>query len=95
MRIVWSVEALDDLESLRAFIGKDSPKAARDMALRIVAFVERLLDPHPEIGRQGRIAGTRELVITQTPYVVPYRIDADVVCVLRVYHAARRWPDRV
>jgi toxin ParE1/3/4 len=95
MRIVWSSEALDDLDSLRAFIGKDSPKAARDMALRIVTSVERLLEPHPEIGRPGRIAGTRELVIANTPYVVPYRIDADVVFVLRVYHSARRWPDRV
>jgi plasmid stabilization system protein ParE len=42
MRIVWSVEALDDLEALRAFIGGDSPKAARDMALRIIAAVEAI-----------------------------------------------------
>ena len=95
MRIAWSDEALDDLESLRAFIGNDSPKAARNMALRIVAAVESLLEHHPNIGRSGRVGGTRELVIAQTPYIVPYRIDAGVVFVLRVFHAARRWPDRV
>jgi toxin ParE1/3/4 len=95
MRIVWSVESLDDLESLRALIGKDSPKAAREMALRIIAAVEQLLAPHPEIGRPGRIAGTRELVVAQTPYIVPYRIESETVFVLRVYHAARRRPDRL
>ena len=93
MRIVWSDEALDDLQSLRAFIGQDSPKAARDMALRIASAVERLLEPHPDIGRPGRVAGTRELVIAQTPYIVPYRVDAGAILVLRGYHAARRWPD--
>ncbi len=95
MKIAWSVEALDDLESLRNFIGEDSPTAARDMALRIIAAVERLLEPHPQIGRPGRIAGTRELVVAQTPYIVPYRIDAGTISVLRVFHAARRWPERM
>jgi toxin ParE1/3/4 len=95
MRIVWSVEALDDLDALRAYIGRDSPKAAREMALRIVAAVEGLLEPHPQIGRPGRIAGTRELVVAGTPYVVPYRIEGGVAAVLRVYHAARRWPERM
>ncbi len=94
MRIVWSVEAIDDLEALRAYISADSPKAAREMALRIVSAVEDLLDAHPEIGRPGRVAGTRELVIAKTPYIVPYRVDPGVVSVLRVFHAARRWPER-
>ena len=92
MRIVWSEDALEDLQSLRDFIGRDSPKAARETALRIVTAVETLLPPHPDIGRPGRVAGTRELVVAQTPYIVPYRMDADVISVLRVYHAARRWP---
>jgi hypothetical protein len=38
-------------------------------------------------------AGTRELVIANTPFVVPYRIRDDHIDILRVYHAARMWPD--
>lgn len=38
--------------------------------------------------------GTRELVITGTPYLVPYRVVGDVIVILRVLHGARQWPDR-
>ncbi len=78
-------EALDDRESLRAHTGKDCPKAARDTALRRLAAVEGLPETHPHIERLGRVAGTRALVIAQTPYIVPNRIDTSVVFVLRIY----------
>jgi toxin ParE1/3/4 len=92
--IVWSPQALDDLESLRAYIAKDSPIAAARIALRIVDGVETVLSENPELGRQGRVAGTRELAIARTPYIVPYRVRGKTVEVLRVYHGARKWPDR-
>jgi toxin ParE1/3/4 len=92
-RIVWSPQAIDDLESLRAYIGRDSPSAANRVALKIVNTVETLLPGNPEIGRQGRVAGTRELVISGTPFIVPYRADLDAIQILRVYHGARKWPD--
>ena len=47
---------------------------------------------HPEMGRAGRIAGTRELVIPRLPYVAAYRISDGVVDALTIFHAARRWP---
>ena len=92
MNIVWSHQALDDLERLRAFIAKDSPKGARRSSLAIVALVETLPD-NPHIGRPGRVPGTRELVVPNTPFVVPYRVQNEELQVLRVYHGARRWPD--
>ena len=94
MNIVWSELALDDLESLYGYISKDSPEAGRRTALAIVALVETLPD-NPHIGRPGRVPGTRELVVPNTPYVVPYRVHASEVQILRVYHGARRWPDRL
>lgn len=94
MNIVWSQQALDDLESLRVYIAKDSPKAARQTALAIIALIETLPDT-PHIGRPGRVPGTRELVVPQTPFVVPYRVHKDALQILRVYHGARRWPDQL
>lgn len=93
MNIQWSNEAIDDLQNLHAFIARDNPVAARKMALTIVEVVETELPDNPRMGRPGRVNGTRELVITQTPYIVPYRIKADTIQILRVYHGARRWPD--
>ena len=51
------------------------------------------LATHPHLGRAGRIAGTRELVVAQTPFVVPYRVVGDDVQILAVFHGARRWPE--
>jgi toxin ParE1/3/4 len=49
----------------------------------------------PALGRPGRVAGTRELVIPRTPYIVPYRVNGDVVQIITVLHDAQRWPDKL
>ena len=64
------------------------------MASAIVDAVDRLA-AHPAVGRPGRVPGTRELVVSRTPYVIPYRVREGVVEILRVVHARRRWPDRL
>ncbi len=54
-----------------------------------------MLAKYPEIGRPGRVRGTRELVVAGTPYIAAYRIMGEVVTVLRVLHGARRWPRKL
>jgi toxin ParE1/3/4 len=49
---------------------------------------------NPALGRAGRVAGTRELVVAEAPYIIPYRVRGDAVEILRVFHAARKWPER-
>jgi toxin ParE1/3/4 len=93
MNIVWSPEAIRDLAALRAYIAEDDPAAAQKVVLRIIEIVEQALPSNPQIGRPGRVPGTRELVIVRTPYIVPYRVRRNVLEILRVYHGARRWPD--
>jgi toxin ParE1/3/4 len=93
MNIIWSPEAIQDLISLRAYIAEESPAGARRVVLRILHTVEPLLPENPHMGRPGRVAGTRELVVPQTPYIVPYRVQREAVQILRVYHSARLWPD--
>lgn len=43
-------------------------------------------------GRIGRIEGTRELIFPELPYVVVYRIQDQVVEIVRIYHGAQDWP---
>ena len=92
MIVRWTAPALRDLEANGDYIARDNPTAADRVVLRILDQTE-LLSTHPEIGRPGRIAETRELVITDTPYIVPYRLRGGKIEVLAVFHGARKWPE--
>jgi toxin ParE1/3/4 len=92
---VWSPEAVDDLVELRAFIEQDDPAAAQRIARHILRNVETLLSKNPAMGRPGRVPGTRELVIPRTPFIVPYRLRGSTIQVLRIFHSARRWPEKL
>jgi toxin ParE1/3/4 len=80
-----------DLAAVRRFIEKDKPGAARQMVERIISSVEILLT-YPVMGRPGRVAHKRELVVTGTPYIVPYRVKGQSVEILRILHGAMKWP---
>jgi toxin ParE1/3/4 len=89
----WSPEAIEDIAALRSYIEQDDPAAAQRVALHIIRNVETLLPGNREMGRPGRVPGTRELVIPKTPFIVPYRLVGDTIQVLRIFHSARRWPE--
>lgn len=93
MKLLWLSLAVDDLQELREYIARDNPEAARDTASRILEAVS-ILEKRPAIGRPGRVTCTRELIVGGTPYIIPYRARGNVVEVLRVLHAARKWPSR-
>jgi len=57
--------------------------------------IELLLPENPQIGRPGRVPGTREMIIPKTPYIVPYRLQGNAIQILRIYHGARRWPENL
>jgi toxin ParE1/3/4 len=92
MKVVWTAPALRELEGIGDYIARDNPRASVRVVTRVFDLVDTLADD-PEIGRSGRIAGTRELIVTDTPFIVPYRIRDDRIEVLSVFHGARRWPE--
>jgi toxin ParE1/3/4 len=94
VRVDWHPLARADLTELVAYIASDSPVAAYRVHDEI-RKQSSLLATHPGIGRPGRVRGTRELVITGTPYLAAYRFSRDVVTVLRLLHGARRWPRKL
>jgi len=93
VRVRWLDQAVQDLESLRTHIARDHPAAAAEIARRIRETV-RILSDFPAAGRVGRVPDTREVVVSGTPYILPYRINGHMVEILRVLHAAQKWPDR-
>lgn len=90
MRIVWSRRAVRHLAAIREYIAQENPKAAEEVALRILEGVG-LLAEQPHIGRPGRVIGTRELVITGTPYLIPYRVRENRLELIAVFHGRQNW----
>ena len=93
MRIKWTRFAAVDVEEIVEYIKGSNPNAAHRIARKIWDAVKMLSD-HPEIGRPGRVMGTRELVVSNTPYIIPYRIKKNSLHILRMMHAAIKWPKR-
>jgi toxin ParE1/3/4 len=93
VKIIWTPRAIEHLVQLRRHIEKDSEEYAARVASRILKAVD-LLGSHPEIGRPGRIAGTREFVISDTPYVIPYRVRGERLELIAVFHGRQKWPAR-
>lgn len=89
MQIVWTQTAIRHLAATRSFIARDKPEAARRVAERIIIACEHLA-AHPNQGRPGRKAGTRELVIPNTPFILPYRIRGKSLLILAVLHGAQK-----
>ena len=94
MKVVWTRPALRDLEAIGDHIARDNGPAA-DRIVKRIRDRTRDLTNYPLLGRAGRVAGTRELVIPDTRFIVVYRVGDDRVEILAVFHAARRWPDSI
>jgi len=93
VRVRWLRTALANLDAEAEYIAQDNPAAAGRVVQKILRAVD-LLKKNPAMGRTGRVAGTRELVVAETPYIIPYRVRGDAVEILRVFHAARKWPEK-
>lgn len=91
MKVVWTPRALRHLVYLRRYIEQDSEQNAAVVASRILHAAD-LLQAHPEIGRPGRIIGTRELVVPGTPYIIPYRVRRERLELIAVFHGRHQWP---
>lgn len=90
---LWKPAAIADRKRITQYIAQDNPIAAIEIGGMLIQKAESL-DRYPALGRAGRVKGTRELVVHQN-YILIYRITAGVPEVLRVLHAAQKWPPDV
>jgi toxin ParE1/3/4 len=94
VKIKFTKLAQRDLEYIEEYIFNDNPPAAKRVIWYIIERIETLLPANPAIGRPGSVLGTRELVITKYPYVVPYRVDNGELRILRVLHTSIKFPQK-
>jgi len=90
--LIWSAEALRDIDEIATFIARDSPDQAALFVARLIEATDRLVD-HPRSGRvipELESEDCREVIVA--PYRIMYQIDHDQVLIVRVQHGARNWP---
>nr|WED68580.1 type II toxin-antitoxin system RelE/ParE family toxin [Pectobacterium colocasium] len=93
MEIKWLRKAAANLEAEYLYIAQDNPQAASQFVDEVQRLTE-LLPQQPAMGRSGRVPGTRELVLTHYPYIIPYRVKDNMLQILRVFHTHRRLPSK-
>jgi len=91
MQIVWLNTALNNLDAIAEYIAQENPHVARQVVANIFEQVNAL-NLQTALGRPGRVLGTRELVISNSHYLVPYRIKNNRVEILRVFHTSQQPP---
>jgi toxin ParE1/3/4 len=91
MRVRWTTPAADDLYNITRYIQRDNPAAAAKVAQTLYDGCDSLRN-FPRRGRKGRIDGSRELIFSGLPYIVVYRIQDQIVEIMRIYHGAQDWP---
>ena len=92
MPVVWRAKALADVSRIVRYIATDNQVAAKRVGQELLLAGDSLVI-FPRRGRPGREAGTRELVV-MPPYLIVYRVSgADLVTILRVWHAAQNRSD--
>ena len=94
MKLRWLTAALADMRAIKNYISEENPAAAQRV-IENIRIEAQILIKQPSIGRAGRIADTRELVINQYPYIVAYREHGDEIHILAVVHTSRLWPEQL
>jgi toxin ParE1/3/4 len=93
VKLFWLPRARADVSSAIAYIASEDPRVALEQLDEIERQTDRLIE-YPELGRMGRRAGTRELSIVRTPFVLVYRLRPRLrrIEILRLLHSRQKWP---
>jgi toxin ParE1/3/4 len=94
MKLIWTPRAKDDLREIGHYIADFNPITALALARRLRHAAKMLAD-QPAIGRPGRVEETRELVVSGTSYILPYRVRDGRVEILAALRTSQQWPDQI
>ncbi len=88
MRLRWTPEAAENLESIYTYLREHLPSFALS-TVRVIYETARSLRTFPERGRPGAKPATRELILQRLPYIIVYRVTGEIVEILHIYHSAQ------
>jgi len=83
--------ALANLDEISTFYENQQ----RDLGFRFAQYFYAQIDilrSMPNIGRSGKVFGTRELILHNFPYFIVYRVRKHHVQILRIFHQQRQYP---
>jgi toxin ParE1/3/4 len=89
MLLRWTLQALNDLKTISYRIEQQRNLATANRVCRHIYDSIQTLRQHPHTGRHGAEEGTRELVISVSPYIVVYRVHVEIIQILRIWHGAQ------
>ncbi len=90
MKVLWRRRAIEDLARIRERFDLDSKPRFIGCIEQVVKTLERF----PFAGRPGRVSNTRELLVSNTPFVVSYKV-GEYVEILAVIHGFQEWPEEL
>jgi plasmid stabilization system protein ParE len=92
MQIKWTVSALNDLASEMDYLAKE---ASEDIARKVYHAIQDKISNLQKfpLGREGRIFGTKELIMTDFQYIIPYRVCKNRIEILAIFHTKRKLPE--
>ncbi len=91
MQVQWTNKAKSRLEEIEAYIGQESPGAAAKVIHAIIKKTATQLSKYPDSGKPGRLMGTRELLFSDSPYLVVYTVRNNIVTILTIFHTAQKF----
>ena len=92
LKLQFSDEVIRNLTEVTEFY----EERQEGLGKRFAKYIEKhllLLEEQPNIGRIGKVFGTREMVLTDFPYMIVYRVRKSYVQLLLIYHQARKYPN--
>jgi addiction module RelE/StbE family toxin len=92
--LLWTRRALARLDQIGTYIAKHDPAAAGRVVHRLSSMAATL-QTRPLIGREGRVSGTREMVLSDIAYIIAYRVTETKLEILTILHTSQRWPDKI
>jgi len=90
VNLIWSPQSIEDRKQIYAFIAEDNPRAADELDELFKNQAKHLLT-FPKMGKPGRVAATRELVLHKH-YILVYACTGNIVTILTVLHTSRQYP---
>lgn len=83
--------AEEDITAIYAYYAERGPDLAGRVSRAIIGAIDGIVD-FPLLGREGKVSGTRERIMTRYPYRIVYRLVGEQIFIVRVPHQQQDWP---